>query len=496
MTQWHNFAFEWTPDAWVGYVDGVEWFRESGGADADRGDIQTMPSRHLNIQLDNFTGDSGLRPAVLEVGWVRTYDIKPAGEDPTDPGGDAPVQVANVSASADDGNVPANTLDNDLSTRWSAEGDRAWTRYDLGSAQTVGSVPVAWHQGDSRRSTFDVQLSADGSSWKTVLERKTSSGGTREQQRFGFADASARYVRIVGHGNTVNDWTSITETDIHGADGSGGGDDDGDDGGDGDDGEQSPVRTVGVADSDELKSAFEDARAGDRIVLADGTYSIGKMNGKNGTATEPVTVIAENRGKAVVDDGQLEVADSSYVTCEGLKFTNSDTLKITGSNHVRLTRNHFRLIEESSLKWVITPGRIHPVGECSGVPKTHRTERCAYPRMRIVALAECDTHAVTTALRPLTSVDPTLASSLVGHLVEGYPLLADRGFSGLELWRAASTDGAEPTAANPFPPSAAVPRGTSRRRALVGHRRREGPPILAARARGLSGHTNWRISCT
>ncbi|MFH9821472.1 discoidin domain-containing protein [Streptomyces sp. NPDC017230] len=185
-------------------------------------------------------------------------------------GAGAPSQVTRrpPTPSADDGNVPANTLDNDLSTRWSAEGDGAWTRYDLGSAQTVGSVSVAWHQEDSRRSTFDVQLSADGSSWKTVLERKTSSGGTREQQRFGFADASARYVRIVGHGNTVNDWTSITETDIHGADGSGGGDDDGDDGGDG---EQSPVRTVGVADSDELKSAFEDARAGDRIVLADGT---------------------------------------------------------------------------------------------------------------------------------------------------------------------------------------------------------------------------------
>ncbi|MEU3731547.1 chondroitinase-B domain-containing protein [Streptomyces sp. NPDC033538] len=355
MTQWHNFAFEWTPDALVGYVDGVEWFRESGGADADRGDIQTMPSGHLNIQLDNFTGDSGLRPAVLEVDWVRTYDIKPAGEDPTDPtdptdpGGDSPVQVANVSASADDGNVPANTLDNDLSTRWSAEGDGAWIRYDLGAAQTAGSVSVAWHQGDIRKSTFDVQLSTDGSSWKTVLERKTSSGGTREQQRFDFADASARYVRIVGHGNTVNDWTSITETDIHGADGSGGGDD-------GDDGEQSPVRTVRVADSDELKSAFEDARAGDRIVLADGTYSIGKMTGKNGTATEPVTVVAENRGKAVVDGGQLEVADSSYVTFEGLKFTNSDTLKITGSNHVRLTRNHFRLTEESSLKWVIIQG--------------------------------------------------------------------------------------------------------------------------------------------
>ena len=156
-------------------------------------------------------------------------------------------------------------------------------------------------------------------------------------------------MRIVGHGNTVNDWTSITETDIYGADG----------GGDGgrDPTDPAPVRTVRVADSAALKSAFGDARPGDRIVLADGTYSIGKMTGKNGTAAQPITVVAENRGKAMIGDGQLEVANSSYVTFQGLKFTNSNTLKVTSSNNVRLTRNHFRLTEgESSLKWVIIQG--------------------------------------------------------------------------------------------------------------------------------------------
>jgi hypothetical protein len=74
MTQWHNFAFEWTAQALVGYVDGVEWFRYSGGANADRGNIQAMPLGNLTIQLDNFTGDGGLRPAVFEVDWVRFYE--------------------------------------------------------------------------------------------------------------------------------------------------------------------------------------------------------------------------------------------------------------------------------------------------------------------------------------------------------------------------------------------------------------------------------------
>jgi hypothetical protein len=75
MTEWHNFAFEWTPEAVVGYVDGEEWFRMSDGANDDRGNVQDMPSGHLNIQLDNFTGSGGLRPAEFQVDWVRTYEV-------------------------------------------------------------------------------------------------------------------------------------------------------------------------------------------------------------------------------------------------------------------------------------------------------------------------------------------------------------------------------------------------------------------------------------
>ncbi|MEV8443931.1 polysaccharide lyase 6 family protein [Actinosynnema sp. NPDC051121] len=115
-------------------------------------------------------------------------------------------------------------------------------------------------------------------------------------------------------------------------------------------------RTVHVTDSDRLRHALADARAGDRIVVADGRYAIGGMTGRNGTAAKPITVVAAHRGRAVVEDGQLEVANSSHVTFEGLEWTNRSTLKITGSNHVRLTRNHFRLTEEAQLSWVLVQG--------------------------------------------------------------------------------------------------------------------------------------------
>ncbi|MBB5957242.1 hypothetical protein FHS29_003835 [Saccharothrix tamanrassetensis] len=473
--------------------------------------------------------------------------------------------VEEVTASADDGNVATNTVDGDLSTRWSAQGDGVWIRYDLGSTQVVGSVSIAWHKGDARRNTFDVELSADGSSWTTVLARKSSSGSTLELQDYGFPDASARFLKIVGHGNTSNDWTSITETTVHGADDGGSGDcrypaevldltnwyvglpigqpekplnvkqpqldtyaidpwftttpacdavqfraavngvttsgsdyprselremtdsgrtqaswsstsgthtmvidqaitaaptgrpnvvagqihdaendvsvfrlegeklyiTEGNDklklvkddyvlgtrfqakfevgGGkikayyngelqatiskkfsgayfkagaytqancdktspcsESNYGEvkiyglnvthdvgEAPSRTVDVTNSTQLQNAMGNAQPGDRIVLADGRYTIGKMSAKNGTADRPITVVAANRGKAVVSDGQLDVTGSSHVTFEGLQWTNGNTLKITGSNNIRLTRNHFRLTETSALKWVLIGG--------------------------------------------------------------------------------------------------------------------------------------------
>ena len=58
-------------------------------------------------------------------------------------------------------------------------------------------------------------MSTDGSSWTTVFSGR-SSGTTTGLQSFDFADASARYVRIVGHGNSQNDWNSLTEVAIWG----------------------------------------------------------------------------------------------------------------------------------------------------------------------------------------------------------------------------------------------------------------------------------------
>ena len=118
-----------------------------------------------------------------------------------------------VTASTNDGNVPGNTVDNNLATRWSGNGDGAWIQYDLGSVRTVGHVRVAVYNGNTRRNRFDLLTSNDGAGW-TPLWSGESSGTTSAEELYDFADVSARYVRYLGHGNTANAFNSVTEVSL------------------------------------------------------------------------------------------------------------------------------------------------------------------------------------------------------------------------------------------------------------------------------------------
>src|SRR5881275_141860 len=85
-----------------------------------------------------------------------------------------PFPVASVVASANDPNVPQNTLDNSLATRWSAEGDGQWIRYDLGTVTAVGPVDIAWYRGTEWASAFEIQVSLDTVTWTSVFTGRSS----------------------------------------------------------------------------------------------------------------------------------------------------------------------------------------------------------------------------------------------------------------------------------------------------------------------------------
>jgi hypothetical protein len=118
-----------------------------------------------------------------------------------------------VSASTDDGNIPAHAVDNDLTTRWSARGRAQWLRLDLGSIHMVGYINIAVYQGDTRSNRFDLQVSNDGANWRAVWSDE-SSGTTTAPETYDFPDVMARYVRYLGYGSSVDRWNSVTEIEI------------------------------------------------------------------------------------------------------------------------------------------------------------------------------------------------------------------------------------------------------------------------------------------
>jgi hypothetical protein len=180
-----------------------------GGSEQTIGTNLAFRTEQASVtNLNNATFDVNASP-----GGSLTYGAVTIG------GGGSPAKFSvpgtSVTASADDGNVPANTVDGSLATRWSAQGDGQWIRLDLGTTKTVSFVKIAFYVGDTRTSTFDVQTSTDGTNW-TTRASDTSSGTTTALETTDFTDVSARYVRILGHGNSVNLWNSYTEVEVWG----------------------------------------------------------------------------------------------------------------------------------------------------------------------------------------------------------------------------------------------------------------------------------------
>jgi hypothetical protein len=82
--------------------------------------------------------------------------------------------------------------------------------------------------------------------------------------------------------------------------------------------------------------------------------------------------------------------------------------------------------------------------EFFGRPGVSKGERSAFPQARLVALAECSTHAIFDAeIGPCTTSELAMSKVLVERLEPGMVLLADRGFTGFELWQQAVATGAD-----------------------------------------------------
>jgi hypothetical protein len=88
----------------------------------------------------------------------------------------------------------ADATDGNLSTRWaSAWSDPQWLEVDLGSVQTLHTVQLVWENGYA--TAYQIQVSADGTTWTTVYSTTAGQGGV---ETLSVAGASGRYVRFYG----------------------------------------------------------------------------------------------------------------------------------------------------------------------------------------------------------------------------------------------------------------------------------------------------------
>ena len=191
--------------------NGTNWSTAVAAGSGNRStttiEFNAVSSRYLRIEQ---TGSASKN-------WWSIHEINlyDSGEDPTPtpPPTQEDASDVTVTASTNDGNAQSNTLDGDLSSRWSAKGDGQWIKYDLGQVKKIDAIDIAFYRGNLRYAYFDIELSSNNSSWRQVFTGMSDK--TADLQSYDIANTDARYVRITGHGNSSNRWNSITEVKIN-----------------------------------------------------------------------------------------------------------------------------------------------------------------------------------------------------------------------------------------------------------------------------------------
>ena len=124
---------------------------------------------------------------------------------------------ATASSLENSGFPASNAVDGNTGTRWSsAFSDPQWLEVDLGSTQSICQVTLNWEAAYA--TAFQIQTSADNSTWTTIYSTTTGTGGTQTLSVTG----SGRYIRMYGTARATPYGYSLWEFQVFTA-GSGGG---------------------------------------------------------------------------------------------------------------------------------------------------------------------------------------------------------------------------------------------------------------------------------
>ncbi|MFF5290178.1 discoidin domain-containing protein [Paractinoplanes globisporus] len=121
-----------------------------------------------------------------------------------------------TASSTENATTPASAaVDGNTGTRWSsAFSDPQWLQVDLGATATISSVTLNWEAAYAR--SFQIQTSANGSTWTTIYSTTTGTGGVQTLSVSG----SGRYVRMNATARATAYGYSLWEFQVYGSTGS------------------------------------------------------------------------------------------------------------------------------------------------------------------------------------------------------------------------------------------------------------------------------------
>lgn len=120
------------------------------------------------------------------------------------------ISEVSVSETPESWNGKDGTIDNDFTTRWTCNSIGATAIFALDSLEHIGAISVAEWQGNRRIYSFEIEVSADGINWTSVLDESTS-GESESLEVFEFEPINARYVKYINKGNSINTNSNIVE---------------------------------------------------------------------------------------------------------------------------------------------------------------------------------------------------------------------------------------------------------------------------------------------
>jgi len=116
-----------------------------------------------------------------------------------------------TASSTENASFPASAaVDGNTGTRWSsAFSDPQWLEVDLGSSQSICQVTLNWETAYGK--AFQIQTSADNSTWTTIYSTTAGTGGTQTLPVTG----TGRYIRMYGTARGTQYGYSLWEFQVY-----------------------------------------------------------------------------------------------------------------------------------------------------------------------------------------------------------------------------------------------------------------------------------------